>query len=92
MIKRIFTLFFGLGVGLLVGAFVVKRIDDATRAVAPANLAHRAGRSVGGLSGAFRRAVDEGKRAAAAREAELRAEFNVPTARDLAARRSPGTR
>jgi hypothetical protein len=87
VIKRIFTLFFGLGLGLLVGGFIVKRVDDASRAVAPANLAHRAGRSVGGLSEAVRRAVDEGRRAAAAREAELRAEYAVPTAADLAARR-----
>ncbi len=87
MIKRIFTLFFGLGLGLLVGAVVVKRLDAATRAVAPGNLAHQAGRSVGGLSQGLRDAFETARTAAAAREAELRAEYNVPTARDIAGRR-----
>ena len=87
MIKRIFTLFFGLGLGLLVGAFVVKRLDDASKAVAPSNLAHQAGRSLGGVTQGLRAAMAEAKAAAAAREAELRAEFNVPTARDIAGRR-----
>jgi hypothetical protein len=83
VIKRIFTLFFGLGLGLLAGAVVVKRIDDASKAVAPANLAHQAGRSLGGLSQSLRATFDQARTAAAAREAELRAEFNVPTAREI---------
>lgn len=87
MIKRLFTLFFGLGLGLLVGAFVVKRVDDASKAVAPANLARQTGRSVGGFATSVRAFADEVKRQSAAKEAELRAEYNVPTARDIAGRR-----
>lgn len=87
MIKRVFTLFFGLGLGLLVGAFVVKRLDQAGRAVAPANVAHQAGRTVGSAMEALRARFEVARQAAAVREAELRAEFGVPTARDLAARR-----
>lgn len=86
MIKRIFTLFFGLGLGLLVGAFVVRRLDDASKAVAPANLARQTGRSVGGFATTLRAFADEVRTQSAAKEAELRAEFNVPTARDLAGR------
>jgi hypothetical protein len=87
VIKRIFTLFFGLGLGLLVGGFVVKRLEDAGRAVAPTNVAHQAGRSVGGAVQGLRSRFEEVRAAAAAREAELRAEFDVPTARDIAGRR-----
>lgn len=78
MLKRIFWLFFGLGLGLLVGAFVVKRIDEASRAVAPSNVAQQAGRAAGTAVSRFRAAVDEGRRAAAEREAELRGRFDVP--------------
>lgn len=83
MFKRIFSLFFGLGLGVLVGAFVIKRVDDATKAVAPENLAANAGRVAGLAMERFRAAYDETRAAAAEREAELRQQFNVPTARDL---------
>lgn len=81
MIRKIFLLFFGLGLGLLVGAFVVKKMDQATQAVAPANVARNAGRAAGGFAARLREAAAEGSKVAAAREAELRAEWNVPTMR-----------
>ena len=79
MVKRIFTLFFGLGLGLLVGAFVVRRVDEATQAVAPNNVARNAGRAAGSFADRLKVAVDEGRRAANAREAELRATFDIPS-------------
>lgn len=79
--KRAFTLALGLGAGLLIGAYVVKRLDDAQRAVAPANLAGQAGRAAGGFAERLRAAADEGRRAAAEREAELRSRFEVPGVR-----------
>lgn len=82
MIKRIFLLFFGLGLGLLVGAFLVRKMDEASQAVAPANVARNAGRAAGGLLNRLRDAAEETARVAAIREAELRAEFNVPTVRE----------
>lgn len=82
MFKRIFFMFLGLGLGLLLGAFVVKRMDEASRAVAPGNLASQAGRAAGTLADRFRVAVDEGRAAMAAKEAELRAEYRVPTVRE----------
>ncbi len=87
MFKRIFLLFFGLGLGLLVGAFVVKRLDEASRAVAPTNVARNAGRAAGGLMTRLQDAAAETRAVAAQREAELRAEYGVPTMRDAFQRR-----
>ena len=80
--KRVFTLALGLGAGLVIGAYVVRRLDDASRAVAPTNLAGQAGRAAGNVTERLRVAADEGRRAAADREAELRERFEVPRVRD----------
>lgn len=80
--KRAFTLALGLGAGLLIGAYVVRRIDAASRAVAPTNLAGQAGRAAGSFAVRLREATEEGRAAAADREAELRARFEVPRVRD----------
>jgi hypothetical protein len=80
--KRIFFAMLGLGVGLLIGAFVVKRVDEASKAVAPTNLAHQAGRAAGGLADRFRAAVEQGRAAMADKEAELRGEYHVPSVRE----------
>jgi hypothetical protein len=82
MVKRIFSIFLGLGIGLLVGAFVVRRLDEATRAASPANLAGQAGRAAGGLAERARAAIEEGRAAMAEREAELRTEHHVAPLRD----------
>lgn len=81
MFKRLFFLVFGLGLGLLVGAWLVRRMNAATDAMAPSNLAASAGRAASSFGVRFREAVAEGRVAAADREAELRSEFNVPTLR-----------
>lgn len=82
MIKRIFLLFFGLGLGMLVGAFVVRKMEEASQAVAPTNVARTAGRVAGGFLNRLRDAAEETSRVAAIREAELRAEFAIPTVRE----------
>lgn len=92
MFKRIFSLFFGLGLGLLVGAFVIRRMDQASRAVRPDSLAAAAGRAAGGLSTRLRAALDETRRVAAEREAELRAQFQIPDLTDLAPGREAAAR
>lgn len=78
---RVFSLALGLGAGLLVGAYVIRRLDEASKAVAPANLAGQAGRAAGGFVDRMRLAAEEGRVAAAAREAELRGQFDVPSVR-----------
>lgn len=80
--KRVFSVAVGLGAGLLIGAYVVRRVDEATQAVAPANLASQAGRAAGGFAERMRVAVEEGRVAAAEREAELRGRFDVPSVRE----------
>lgn len=79
--KRVFTLALGLGAGLVIGAYVIRQLDAAQQAVAPTTLAGQAGRAAGGLAERVKVAVDEGRVAAAAREAELRASYPVPTIR-----------
>jgi hypothetical protein len=80
-VKRVFTLALGLGAGIVIGAYVVKRLDDAQKAVAPANLAGQAGRAAGGFADRVRAATEEGRLAAAERELELRSRFDVPSVR-----------
>lgn len=82
--KRAFSVALGLGAGLLIGAYVVKRMDEASQAVAPVNLANQAGRAAGGFAERMRVAVEEGRVAAAEREAELRGRFDVPSVREAA--------
>jgi len=85
-LRRVFSLALGIAVGLVVGAYVVRRLDDASRAVAPANLAGQAGRAAGGLAVRLRHAVEEGRQAAERREAELRARYEVPGVRQALGR------
>jgi hypothetical protein len=83
-VKRAFSIAVGLGAGLLIGAYVVRRMDEASQAVAPANLANQAGRAAGSFAERMRAAVEEGRIAAAEREAELRGRFDVPSVREAA--------
>jgi hypothetical protein len=76
--RRIFTLALGLGVGLYVGATVVRLIERTKQAVRPTAVAGRAGHAAGSFTTRVREAVVEGREAAVKREAELRARFDVP--------------
>jgi len=80
-VKRAFTLALGLGAGVVVGMYVVRRLDAAQRAVQPSNVAGNAGRAAAGFTSRLQAAAAEGRAAAAEREAELRARFDVPNLR-----------
>ncbi len=80
--KRAFSVALGLGAGLLIGAYVIKRLDQAQQAVAPTNLAGQAGRAAATFADRFREAAAAGREASAAREAELRSRFEVPSVRE----------
>jgi hypothetical protein len=80
-VKRVFSLALGLGAGLVIGAYVVRRLDQAQQAVAPTNLAGQAGRAAGTFVERVRHASEEGRKAAADREAELRGRYDVPSVR-----------
>jgi hypothetical protein len=84
--RRVFSLALGLGAGLLIGAYVIRRLDEAQQAVAPTNLAGQAGRAAGAFAERVRTAAAAGPAAAAAREAELRAQFDVPGLRQAVGR------
>jgi hypothetical protein len=81
-VKRAFSIALGLGAGLLIGAYVIRRLDEAQQAVAPTHLAGQAGRAAATLADRFREAAAAGREAAAAREAELRSRFDVPSVRE----------
>ena len=74
-------LLFGLGAGIVAGAVVMRRVDKAAQAMAPANLARRAGRGAVTARHRLNEAWEEMRRAAAEREAELRAEHGAITTR-----------
>ncbi|MFA9445668.1 hypothetical protein [Egicoccus sp. AB-alg6-2] len=75
---RVFTLALGLGAGLLVGAYAVRKLDAAKRATSPVHVAGRAGQAAGTFAERLRFAAEEGRRAAQVREAELRTRYRVP--------------
>lgn len=81
----IFLTLFGLGIGLAIGAILMRRVDQAAAKVAPENLADQAARYAASLGERFREAVAEGSQAAAETEAELRARYGVPTVEEAMA-------
>jgi hypothetical protein len=64
-----------LGVGLAVGALVVRKLTQTAQAYTPQGLADRASRSAGGLVESVRSFVDDVRAGMAEREAEIRAAF-----------------
>lgn len=81
--RSLFTLTLGLGAGVLIGGYVVRRVDRATRAAHPVAIADRAGRAAGGLSARLAAAAQAGRVAAADREAQLRRAYDAPPLTEL---------
>lgn len=73
MFKRLFFAMLGLGGGLALGVLAVRKLERTQKALAPGALAD----SIGGRLGA---ALEAGRAAMAAKEAELRAEHGVGAA------------
>jgi hypothetical protein len=88
-VRGLFVLAIGLGAGVLVGGYVVRRVDRATRAAHPVALADRAGRAAGGVSARFAAAAAAGRVAAADTEAQLRLAYDVPPLHELSAAAPP---
>lgn len=83
--KGLFVLALGLGTGVLVGGYVVRKVDRAARAAHPVAVADRAGRAAGGFSARVAAAAEAGRVAAADREAQLRRAYDVPPLSELPA-------
>lgn len=82
MVSRMFFAVVGLGAGMAVGIWAVRKIEHAGQQLAPEALVSRAGERASGLSARLSEALEVGRVAAAEREAELRAEFLNGSRRD----------
>lgn len=83
MIKRPFFALVGLGMGVTLGVWAVRRFDQARQAVAPGYVAARAGVQAEALGGRLSAAISAGREAAALREAQLRADYGILPASHL---------
>lgn len=72
MFSRMFFAVVGLGAGLAVGVWTIRKLEHAGQQLAPDALVARAGEGAAGLGARFNRAMEVGRAAAEAREAELR--------------------
>jgi hypothetical protein len=88
-VRGLFVLAIGLGAGVLVGGYVVRKVDRATRAAHPVAMADRAGRAAGGVSARLAAATAAGRAAAADTEAQLRLAYDVPPLHELPAATLP---
>lgn len=70
--RRLLFLTVGLGAGVVIGVWAVRRAEAASRRLRPEALAATAGARAGNVADRLRLALDEGRLAAAAKEAELR--------------------
>lgn len=73
MFKRLFFGLLGLGAGLALGAYAIKKVETTTQALTPGALADAATQRAGGFADRISAAVEEGRAEASRREAELRA-------------------
>lgn len=78
MFKRLFFTAVGLGAGVAIGVYVTRQMRAAQEALKPGNIAANAATRAGGLRDRLAVALDEGRQAALAKEAELRAVHRVP--------------
>lgn len=83
--RSLFALTLGLGAGILIGGYVVRQVDRATRAAHPVAVADRAGRAAGGFTARLAAAAEAGRVAAADREAQLRRAYDAPPLTELTA-------
>lgn len=81
MFKRLFFALLGLGAGVTLGIAGIRKLEAVQRRLSPEHVAGAAAMRVSGLSERVTAAVEEGRRAASAKEAELRAVYRGGTPR-----------
>lgn len=74
MLRRPFYAMLGLGAGVALGIWVVRKLEDTQRKLTPEELSRSTAARATSFADRVREAVAEGRVAAAQREAELRAE------------------
>ncbi len=77
MFKRLFFGMIGLGAGVALGVYAVRKVEAAQRRLRPEALANAAATRAGDTRSRLSLAIDQGRAAAAAKEAELRAVYRV---------------
>jgi hypothetical protein len=77
MFKRLFFATLGLGAGVALGVYAVRKVEQAQQRFTPEHLAASAGERAQVFSDRMRAAIAEGRAAATAKEAELRAVYRV---------------
>lgn len=77
MFKRLFFAMVGLGAGVALGVYGLRKIEAAQQRLRPEHMANQAALRAGGLRLRVEEALAQGRRAAAAKEAELRAVYRV---------------
>ncbi|MPZ72775.1 MAG: hypothetical protein GEU74_06010 [Nitriliruptorales bacterium] len=80
MFKRLFFAMLGLGAGIALGIFVVRKLEATQRALRPDNLAASAAARAGGVRSRWATAVEAGRKASEQKEAELRAVYRASSA------------
>ncbi|HVL98417.1 MAG TPA: hypothetical protein VM324_03910 [Egibacteraceae bacterium] len=77
MLRRVFFTAAGLGAGVALGIYAVRKVERTQQRLRPEAIAASAGDRAGALGSRVREALAAGRAAAAAREAELRAAYRV---------------
>jgi hypothetical protein len=75
MFKRLFFAMVGLGAGVALGGYAVRKLERGRRRLTPQGLAGAAGRRASTMRDRIAAAVEAGRVAATEREAELRAAY-----------------
>lgn len=77
MRKRMVLTMMGLGAGIALGGYAVRKVERARASLSPDALAAAAARRAGSVRDHLTKAIAAGRVAAAAREAELRSTYGI---------------
>jgi hypothetical protein len=77
MFKRLFFAMIGLGAGVTLGIWAVRKAEEAQQKLTPGHLAGVAGARAGSMRERIDLALAAGREAALAKESELRAVYRV---------------
>jgi hypothetical protein len=75
MFSRMFFAVVGLGAGVAVGVWAIRKLERTSQQLAPDALVARAGERASGLGARLAEAVEAGRQAAGSKEAELRSAY-----------------